>query len=672
MRRGRPSPTRTPCSRCVLWPTWILAQDLSAERPLVILSDNSVEHALFALAAQHVGVPSAAISPAYSLMSKDFDKLRSMVELLGPGAIYVSGTKPFAAALAAIKPLHSAAIVSGNADDSGAISFRAIATTPETPDVENAFAAIAPDTIAKFLFTSGSTGTPKAVINTQRMLTSSQQAKAQTWTFLEDIGEKLVILDWLPWSHTFGANHNFNLVLRNGGTLYVDGGKPAPGLFATSLANLRSVMPTVYFNVPRGFDMLIAALRGDDELRQKFFSEVNFAFYAGAALPQNLWDALEELSIKTVGRAMPMVSAWGSTETSPLATDCHFQAKRSGNIGVPIPGTELKLVPSGDKLEVRVRGPNVTPGYWKAPELTAQAFDAEGFYLIGDAVTFADPARPELGLFFDGRVAEDFKLNSGTWVSVGTLRVAGIAALAPLAQDIVVTGHGSDEVRFLVFPEHRGLPGACRFIRQCRCERRDRPRQGSRRDRAGARQTEGPKRQLVRSRHTGAAAGRARVRRRRRDHRQGVHQPARGADAARERGVNAGRRFVGRMDRLRRLRRVRASKSVLVRFDQPHQHLEKGCLFGLAERGKRLRIETLAEPAGFVGAPLACRAEAELDRPLIPRGSFPLQNAGLLHPRQDFYQIGQLHFQHGGKLALRHRLVVAHRDEDGVFERREF
>ncbi len=210
-------------------------------------------------------------------------------------------------------------------------------------------------------------------------------------------------------------------MLRNGGTLYIDGGKPAPGLFATSLANLRSVMPTVYFNVPRGFDMLIAALREDDELRRRFFGEVKFAFYAGAALPQNLWDALEELSVRTLGRALPMVSAWGSTETAPLATDCHFQAQRSGDIGVPIPGTELKLVPSGDKLEVRVRGPNVTPGYWKAPELTAQAFDDEGFYRIGDAVTFADPDHPELGLFFDGRVAEDFKLNSGTWVSVGTL-----------------------------------------------------------------------------------------------------------------------------------------------------------------------------------------------------------------------------------------------------------
>jgi feruloyl-CoA synthase len=431
---------------------WILSEGMSAERPLVILSDNSIDHALFALAAMHVGVPVASISPAYSLMSKDFDKLKSMIALLDPGAIYVSSTKAFTPALAAIKPLHTAAIVSGDTDGSDVISFRAIAATPETAEVAKAFAAISPDTIAKFLFTSGSTGTPKAVINTQRMLTSSQQAKAQTWSFLDAAQGDLVILDWLPWSHTFGANHNFNLVLRNGGTLYIDGGKPAPGLFAASLANLRSVMPTVYFNVPRGFDMLISALRDDEELRRRFFSEVKFAFYAGAALPQNLWDALQDLSVKTTGRAMPMVSAWGSTETSPLATDCHFQAERSGNIGVPIPGTELKLVPSGDKLEVRVRGPNVTPGYWKAPELTAKAFDVDGFYLIGDAVTFADPAHPERGLFFDGRVAEDFKLNSGTWVSVGTLRVAGIAALAPLAQDIVVTGHGGDHVRFLVFP----------------------------------------------------------------------------------------------------------------------------------------------------------------------------------------------------------------------------
>jgi len=437
--------------------SWILAQGMSAERPLVILSDNGVDHALFALAAMHVGVPAASSSPAYSLVSRDFDKLKRMVALLDPGAIYVANEKPFSSALAAIAPLHKAVIVASNGES--ALSFDAVASTPESPDVATAFGAVTPDTIAKFLFTSGSTGTPKAVINTQRMLTSSQQAKAQTWTFLEN-AEDLVILDWLPWSHTFGANHNFNLVLRNGGTLYVDGGKPAPGLFATSLANLGSVMPTVYFNVPRGFDMLIAALREDEALRRRFFSEVRLAFYAAAALPQNLWDALAELSMATVGHALPMVSAWGSTETSPLATDCHFQAERSGNIGVPIPGTELKLVPSGNKLEVRVRGPNVTPGYWKAPDLTAQAFDADGFYLIGDAVTFADPDRPERGLFFDGRVAEDFKLSSGTWVSVGTLRVAGIAALAPLAQDIVVTGHDGDAVGFLVFP----ALAACRAL----------------------------------------------------------------------------------------------------------------------------------------------------------------------------------------------------------------
>ncbi len=442
---------------------WMLAQGLSAEHPLVVLSDNSVDHALLALGAMHAGVPVAAVSTAYSLMSRDFAKLKAMVALLEPGAIYVSGTKPFAAALAAIQAQHQAKIISGTAGDGDAIPFRAVASTPETSDVAKAFAAVRPDTIAKFLFTSGSTGTPKAVINTHGMLTSNQQAKAQVWPFLEG-GEDFIILDWLPWSHTFGANHNFNMVLRNGGTLYIDGGKPAPGLFSTSLANLRSVVPSVYFNVPRGYDMLIAALRSDDELCRKFFGGVKFAFYAAAALPQNLWEALEDLSIKTVGRRLPLVSAWGSTETSPLATDCHFQAERSGNIGVPIPGTELKLVPSGDKLEVRVRGPNVMPGYWKAPDLSAQAFDEEGFYLIGDAMKFADPARPERGLFFDGRVAEDFKLSSGTWVSVGMLRVAGIAALAPLAQDIVVAGHGGDEVRFLVFANvaacraHAGLP----------------------------------------------------------------------------------------------------------------------------------------------------------------------------------------------------------------------
>ncbi len=439
--------------------SWILTQGMSAERPLVILSDNSIDHAVFMLAAMHVGVPAASVSPAYSLVSKDFDKLKGMIALLDPGAIYVSSAKMFAAALNAIAPLHKAIIVAGDPDGhETAIAFSSLTSAAETADVARAFTAVGHDTIAKFLFTSGSTGTPKAVINTQRMLTSNQMAKIQVWPFLGE--PNLTTLDWLPWSHTFGANHNFNSVLRNGGTAYIDSGKPAPGLFALSLANLRDIVPTVYFNVPRGYDMLIAALREDDELRRRFFSQVKLMFYAGAALPQNLWEALEALSIATVGHAVPMVSSWGATETAPLATDCHFQAQRSGNIGVPIPGTEIKLVPAGDKLEARVRGPNVTPGYWKAPEQTAKAFDSDGFYLMGDAMIFADNARPELGLFFDGRVAEDFKLTSGTWVSVGALRIAGIAALAPLAQDIVVTGHDASEVRFMVFPN---IP-ACRAL----------------------------------------------------------------------------------------------------------------------------------------------------------------------------------------------------------------
>ena len=438
---------------------WMIGQRMSAERPLAILSDNAIEHAIFALGAMHAGIPVATVSSAYSLISKDFQKLRSAIALLDPGAIYVSDAAPFAPALAAIKDSHRAVVVAGkNAAHGGAVAAADILATPGSETVSRAFAQVGPNTIAKFLFTSGSTGAPKAVINTHGMLTSNQTAKAQVWPFL-NTGE-LTVLDWLPWSHTFGANHNFNMVLRNGGSLYIDQGKPAPGLFAASLDNLKSVPPTVYFNVPRGFDMLLGAMREDEGLRKTFFENVRFAFYAAAALPQNIWDALEDLSLKTIGRAIPMVSAWGSTETSPLATDCHFLAGRPGNIGVPVPGTELKLVPSGNKLEVRVRGPNVTPGYWKAPELTAKAFDEDGFYRIGDAAKFAEAGRPERGLFFDGRISEDFKLSSGTWVTVGMLRVAAVAALAPLAQDLVIAGHDEDEVRFLVFPN----AAACRAL----------------------------------------------------------------------------------------------------------------------------------------------------------------------------------------------------------------
>jgi feruloyl-CoA synthase len=429
----------------------LLQRGLDASRPVVILSENSVEHALLMLAAMHVGIPYVSISSAYSLVSTDFVKLKRILSLVTPGLIYVADRARYSRALQAVRQVHDALVVVGESsqDIGDAVAFSSL-EAEEGPEVEQAFRAVGPDTVAKLLFTSGSTDEPKGVINTQRMLTSNQQARAQLWPFLERTPP--VIVDWLPWSHTFGANHNFNLVVRFGGTLYIDNGRPAPALFAKTVANLKEIAPTVYFNVPRGFDMLVDALRNDAQLRENFFSRLQVVFYAAAALPQHLWEALNALSIQTLGHPLPLVSAWGATETAPLVTDCHFQAQRSGVIGVPIPGCELKLTPSGDKLEVRVRGPNVTPGYWKRPDLTASHFDAEGFYKIGDAVRFVDERHPEYGLSFDGRVAEDFKLDSGTWVNVGLLRVKAVAALAPIAQDLVLTGHDRSEIGFLIFP----------------------------------------------------------------------------------------------------------------------------------------------------------------------------------------------------------------------------
>jgi len=440
--------------------TWLLAQNLSAERPVAILSDNGIEHALLMLAAMHVGVPSCAISPGNSLLSKDHAKLKANIELLRPGVIYADPIERFGPAIEAVRALHDGLVVAGSRSQStaGTIPFAQIEATGDEAAVRRAFAAVTPDTIAKFLFTSGSINTPKAVINTQRMLCSSQKAKELIWPFLQDTPPTLV--EWLPWSHTFGGNHDFNMVLRWGGTLYIDEGKPTPALLEKTVRNLKDVAPTLYFSVPRAYDMLVPLLRDDLQLRRNFFSRLQLIFYAGAALPQHLWDELERLSLETIGTPITMVSSWGSTETAPLATDCHYQAARSGVIGVPVPGVELKLLPVADKLEVRVKGPNVFPGYWKQPELTRESFDEEGFYRIGDAVEFVDPNRPELGLLFDGRVAEDFKLLSGTWVHVGSLRVKGIDALSPVAQDIVVTGHDRDEIGFLVFPN---LPECRKF-----------------------------------------------------------------------------------------------------------------------------------------------------------------------------------------------------------------
>jgi feruloyl-CoA synthase len=413
----------------------LLNLGLSAQKPVAILSDNGVDHALLALGAMHVGVPVAPISPAYSLMSKDFAKLKYIFELLRPGLVFAADPEKFAPALAAVGA--TATPVAG-----------LLETNPGST-LEVAFSRLTPDTVAKILFTSGSTGTPKGVINTQRMLCANQQMLAQGWPFLEE--HPPVIVDWLPWNHTFGGNHNFNMVLRNGGTLYVDGGKPAPGLIDVTARNLGEISPTMYFNVPRGFDLLLPFLEADDKLRKNFFRQLDVVFYAGAALPQNLWERFEKLAAAEKPAGLAMLSAWGSTETSPLATQVHFPIERAGVIGLPVAGCELKLVPAAGKLEVRVRGPNVTPGYHKRDDLTAAAFDDEGFYRIGDAVKFASEADPAKGIVFDGRVAEDFKLSTGTWVHVGAVRVRLIAAGDPLIQDAVITGHDRNEVGALVF-----------------------------------------------------------------------------------------------------------------------------------------------------------------------------------------------------------------------------
>jgi feruloyl-CoA synthase len=412
----------------------LLERGLGAEKPVAILSDNSVEHALLCLGAMHVGVPVVPVSPAYSLMSKDFGKLKHIFDLVRPGLVYAAEPDKFAAALAAV----------------GAKSTPVAELLETNPGstLEREFLKVGPDTVAKILFTSGSTGTPKGVINTQRMLCANQQQALQAWPFLQD--RPPVVVDWLPWNHTFGGNHNFNMILRHGGSLYIDGGKPVPGLVETTVRNLREIAPSMYFNVPRGYDLLLPFLESDSDLRRNFFRELDMVFYAAAALPQNLWDRLLRLA-QEAGRDVAMLSAWGSTETSPLATSVHFRMERPGVIGLPVPGCELKLVPSGGKLEVRVRGTNVTPGYYRRPDLTQAAFDEEGFYRIGDAAKFADPADASRGIVFDGRVAEDFKLSSGTWVSAGAVRVKLIAAADGTIQDAVITGHDRNEVGALVF-----------------------------------------------------------------------------------------------------------------------------------------------------------------------------------------------------------------------------
>jgi feruloyl-CoA synthase len=430
----------------------LLRRGLSPERPIAIISGNDIEHALLALAAMGVGIPYAPISAAYSLLSSDFGKLRAIVELLTPGLVFANDGGAFARAIAAALPGDAELVVTRNPlSGRKATLFEDLVGAEDDAGVAAAQRQVTPDTIAKFLFTSGSTGNPKGVINTHRMLCSNQAMIGAGFAFVAD--EPPVVVDWLPWSHTFGSNHNFNLVLVNGGSLYIDDGNPTPPGVPKTARNLREIAPTIYFNVPKGYEVLVPHFRADEALRKNFFSRLKVLFYAGAGLNQTTWDDLTQLAVETTGERIIFLSSLGSTETSPLALACTFDFDRPGNIGLPAPGVELKLVPNEGKLEARLRGPHITPGYWRQAQLTREAFDAEGFYKIGDALKFADPADPGKGFLFDGRIAEDYKLSTGTWVSVGPLRARFIDAFAPYVRDVVFAGPDRDDIVALVFPD---------------------------------------------------------------------------------------------------------------------------------------------------------------------------------------------------------------------------
>ena len=419
----------------------LLERGLSAERPLAILSDNDIEHALLALACMHVGIAYVPVSSAYSLVSTDHAKLKQVLGLLTPGLVFAADGARFAKAIAAAVPAGTEVLTGDR--------FAALEATPASAAVDAAHAAVGPDTIAKFLLTSGSTGQPKAVINTQRMLCSNQQMLTHALPSLRE--QPPVLVDWLPWNHTAGSNHNLGLVLNHGGTLYIDEGKPLPGLIEKTVRNLLEVAPTIYFNVPRGYEALLPFLRDDAQLRKSFFSRLGLLQYAAAVLPQPIWQAYEELAVQTCGERILWITGYGATETAPAAMFTSRGAARAGTVGLPVDGVEMKLVPAGEKLEARFRGPSVTPGYWRQPELTRAAFDEEGFYRTGDALRFVDAADPRLGFEFDGRTTEDFKLGTGTWVSVGPLRARINSACSPLVQDVVITGHDRAWLGALVF-----------------------------------------------------------------------------------------------------------------------------------------------------------------------------------------------------------------------------
>jgi feruloyl-CoA synthase len=436
-----------------------LDRGLSADRPIAILSDNDLEHLLLMFAGQHVGVPTSSIATAYSLVSTDFAKLKHVMKILRPGLVFVSNGQTYRRALdAAVDEDIEIVFTEERISRRRSISFDEISSVTPTEAVDAAHAAIVPDDVAKFLFSSGSTGLPKAVINTHRMICSNQQMILQGFRFLSETPP--VIVDWMPWNHTAGGNHNTGMTLYNGGTLYIDDGRPTSQGIASTVRNLREIAPTVYFNMPRGYDLLLECFRDDANLRENFFSQLKFMFYAGAALSQPLWDAYRKLMMEVCGERILMATGLGATETSPMALQCTWDSERAGAIGIPMPGVEAKLVPSGDKMEIRVKGPNVTPGYWRDPELTRQAFDEEGYYKFGDAVRFVDPDDVNKGLLFDGRFAEDFKLSSGTFVNVGPLRNRIIHWFAPYVIDVVITGHDRNFLGMMLVPNFE----ACRTL----------------------------------------------------------------------------------------------------------------------------------------------------------------------------------------------------------------
>ena len=434
----------------------LLDRGLSPQRPLAILSDNDIEHMLLGLGAMLAGVPFAPVSPAYSLLSQDHGKLRHILGVLTPGMVFAASGAPYSKAIEAVVPRDTPIVLTtGAIEGREQLSFDSLASTRATAAVDAAHAGVGPDTIAKFLFTSGSTRLPKGVINTQRMLCSNQQMIRQCFPHLTQ--EPPVLVDWLPWNHTFGGNHNVGITLYNGGTLYIDEGKPTPALIGETLRNLREIAPTMYFNVPKGFEEIANALEHDAQLRDTFFSRVRMFFFSGAGLSQPVWDKLDRVAEAHGGERIRMLTGLGMTETAPFAVCANAYDVKSGHVGLPAPGIELKLVPHGEpgkagKTEMRYRGPNVTPGYWRAPEQTAESFDDEGFYCSGDAVKPMDPAEPERGFMFDGRIAEDFKLATGTFVSVGPLRAKIIAAGDPCVQDVVIAGIDRNEIGILIFP----------------------------------------------------------------------------------------------------------------------------------------------------------------------------------------------------------------------------